>query len=49
MLELYANAGCPYCQKVLKKMKDEGETCDCIRCREIKGKNDQNRVFCQKM
>lgn len=29
-------------QKVLKKMKDEGETCDCIRCREIKGKNDQN-------
>jgi len=22
MLELYANAGCPYCQKVLKKMNE---------------------------
>ena len=22
MLELYANAGCPYCQKVLKKLDE---------------------------
>ena len=22
MLELYANAGCPYCQKVLKKLSE---------------------------
>ncbi len=22
MLELYANAGCPYCQKVIKKLSD---------------------------
>ena len=29
-------------QKVLKKMKDEGLHCDCIRCREIKG-NHNNR------
>ena len=34
-------------QKVLKKMKDEGHQCDCIRCREIKGNTDHNLADAQ--